>query len=228
MGMVIFTKSGTFKPSDYSLRAGDTVNLVIVGGGQGGTAYDSSAGGNGATSSFGSFLTAAGGSSSSEIYSPGNGGFILPAYGIADSRGNEEFNGMFAGGGNGTTFSDTDSVIYGGNGYGAGGGGGSSSINDGKPGEIKFGSAILTDSSVAVSVGGGGGGGVHVYRSSGIDIAGTAGTTSNGGTGGYSDGIGGGMGGYNNKKGSDAYKISGSYSGYAGGGGAGGCVIVFW
>lgn len=33
MGMVLFTESGSFKPSDYGLSAGDAIQVVAVGGG---------------------------------------------------------------------------------------------------------------------------------------------------------------------------------------------------
>lgn len=33
MGMVLFTESGSFKPSDYGLSAGDAIQVIAVGGG---------------------------------------------------------------------------------------------------------------------------------------------------------------------------------------------------
>lgn len=59
MGMVLFTQSGTFKPSDYGLSAGDALQIVCVGGG--GAGGGSNTGGNGSASSFGSIVSAAGG-----------------------------------------------------------------------------------------------------------------------------------------------------------------------
>lgn len=59
MGMVLFTQSGTFKPSDYGLSAGDALQIVCVGGG--GAGGGASSGINGSASSFGSIVTAAGG-----------------------------------------------------------------------------------------------------------------------------------------------------------------------
>ena len=71
MGYAFFNKSDTFRPSDYNLGAGDTIEVVCVGGGQGGSAryYDQTIGkdrywygGNGGTTSFGNYLSASGGS----------------------------------------------------------------------------------------------------------------------------------------------------------------------
>ena len=67
MGMVLFNKSGSFKPSSYGLSVGDLIQVVVVGGGGGGAALGSQQSisvpraGNGGSSSFGSYLTAAGG-----------------------------------------------------------------------------------------------------------------------------------------------------------------------
>ncbi|MCT4543480.1 MAG: hypothetical protein N4A63_08060, partial [Vallitalea sp.] len=59
MGMQMYVKSGTFNPNDYDLKVGDVLNIICVGGGQGG-ATSAYRGGNGASSSFGSFVTAYG------------------------------------------------------------------------------------------------------------------------------------------------------------------------
>lgn len=60
MGYVLFTSSGTFKPADYGLAPGDTIQITAIGGGAGG-AGSSNAGSAGSASSFGSILTAPGG-----------------------------------------------------------------------------------------------------------------------------------------------------------------------
>lgn len=69
MGMILYTQSGTFVPSDHGLNVGDTIHIVAVGGGGGGAAcgYNTAltSGSAGAASSFGSLVTAAGGSGGS-------------------------------------------------------------------------------------------------------------------------------------------------------------------
>lgn len=37
MGMILFTQSGTFKPSDHGLSVGDAIQVLAIGGGQLGT-----------------------------------------------------------------------------------------------------------------------------------------------------------------------------------------------
>lgn len=63
MGYVLFTSSGTFKPADYGLAPGDTIQITAIGGGAGGAGggADGSYGSAGSASSFGSILTAPGG-----------------------------------------------------------------------------------------------------------------------------------------------------------------------
>ena len=60
MGYVLFTSSGTFKPADYGLAPGDTIQIVAIGGGAGGAGIQSP-GSAGSASSFGNILTAPGG-----------------------------------------------------------------------------------------------------------------------------------------------------------------------
>lgn len=61
MGYVIFEQSGTFKPSDFGLVPGDTIQVVCVGGGASGCErYNAIAGNPGGASSFGSYVTAPG------------------------------------------------------------------------------------------------------------------------------------------------------------------------
>lgn len=60
MGYVLFTSSGTFKPADYGLAPGDTIQITAIGGGAGG-AGNENYGSAGSASSFGSILTAPGG-----------------------------------------------------------------------------------------------------------------------------------------------------------------------
>lgn len=233
MGMRIFTKSGIFNPTDYGLAAGDVVDLIVVGGGQGGNASviggDEKTGGLGAASSFGAYLTANGGGPDAARWGTGNGGFILPPYGIADSRATTEFYSMFFGAGCST--SDKNKTVTpsrdGGNGYGA-------SCGSGVPGELKFGSVVLENSDpVAVTVGGAGSGALcyKQQNSTGTYLDGNDGTSSGGGeTVGIGANIHSGAGGYDNERGGDGVlKATYSYGdASAGGGGAGGIVIVFW
>lgn len=60
MGYVLFTSSGAFKPADYGLAPGDTIQIAAIGGGAGGAGAHSF-GSAGSASSFGSILTAPGG-----------------------------------------------------------------------------------------------------------------------------------------------------------------------
>lgn len=61
MGYVIFEQSGTFKPSDFGLVTGDTLQIVCVGGGASGCERHNAVAGNpGGASSFGSYVTAPG------------------------------------------------------------------------------------------------------------------------------------------------------------------------
>lgn len=62
MGYVLFTSSGTFKPADYGLAPGDTIQITAIGGGAGGAGETAEGHGSaGSASSFGSILTAPGG-----------------------------------------------------------------------------------------------------------------------------------------------------------------------
>ena len=65
MGFALFESSGTFNPANYGLVVGDTIQVVAVGGGKGGSGSDyndgETLGSNGGTSSFGSFVSAPGG-----------------------------------------------------------------------------------------------------------------------------------------------------------------------
>lgn len=62
MGYVLFTSSGTFKPADYGLAPGDTIQITAIGGGAGGAGDTAGGYGSaGSASSFGSILTAPGG-----------------------------------------------------------------------------------------------------------------------------------------------------------------------
>lgn len=60
MGYVLFTSSGTFKPADYGLAPGDIIQITAIGGGAGG-AGRGGLGSAGSASSFGKILTAPGG-----------------------------------------------------------------------------------------------------------------------------------------------------------------------
>ena len=134
--------------------------------------------------------------------------------------------GPQAGGGGGCSLCNLGGGV-GGSGYGAGGGGGgfyySSSYMGGgyggNSGEIRMTSFVLSSiSSIAVGVGGGGSG-VNSQGSSFV----TAPTANSGSTGGYGASNGsGGRGGYGTAKGANASNA------YSGGGGASGCVTVFW
>lgn len=37
MGMILFTQSGTFKPSDHGLSVGDVIQVLAIGGGAAGS-----------------------------------------------------------------------------------------------------------------------------------------------------------------------------------------------
>lgn len=84
--MVVFEESGTFNPADYGLGAGDTVNVTVVGGGEGGFgAYNGKDG-----------LDA--GEASSDTYK-GKSGY---GYGAGGGGGNSSSSGSSGGkGGNG-------------------------------------------------------------------------------------------------------------------------------
>lgn len=60
MGYVLYTASGTFNPASYGLTAGDTVQVVCVGGGASGTVLRGITNKAGSASSFGSYATAPG------------------------------------------------------------------------------------------------------------------------------------------------------------------------
>ena len=237
MGMRIYDASDTFRPSDHGLKIGDEINIICVGGGQGGGGGHSYKG-NGAASSFGNIVTAKGGSSTTGQYinpaltshSGGCGGFILGAndwggLGYALSPGQagggnpppgsagsfeayplNRYQGLSYGAGNSYSFGK------GGGGYGAGGGSHGQATGGGSSGEVKYAVHKLTNlNNILVSVGGGGGGGT-------LTIDGKPGTTSGGGAG----APGAGKGGYGGIGGGHATNVD------CGGGGAGGCVIVFW
>lgn len=72
MGMILYTQSGTFVPSDHGLNVGDTIYVRVVGGGGSGASTTCStsatAGNAGSASSFGSILTAAGGAGGAASY----------------------------------------------------------------------------------------------------------------------------------------------------------------
>lgn len=70
MGYVLFTSSGTFKPADYGLAPGDTIQITAIGGGAGGAGIQNS-GNAGSASSFGSILTAPGGTACTDAYTSG-------------------------------------------------------------------------------------------------------------------------------------------------------------
>lgn len=90
MGYVLFTASGTFKPADYGLAPGDTIQIAAIGGGAGG-AGSTTYGSAGSASSFGSILTAPGGTACT----------------AADTSGALS-EGMLPGTGNNVTFSYPD------------------------------------------------------------------------------------------------------------------------
>lgn len=70
MGYVLFTSSGTFKPADYGLAPGDTIQIAAIGGGAGG-AGTTTYGTAGRASSFGRILTAPGGTACTNKTTPG-------------------------------------------------------------------------------------------------------------------------------------------------------------
>lgn len=74
MGFLLYEESGTFIPTDYGLKVGDTIFVVAVGGGSSGAGISSSINA-GTASSFGSFVTAPGGSDKDgQCVAFGNGG----------------------------------------------------------------------------------------------------------------------------------------------------------
>ena len=72
MGFLLYEESGTFDPTAYGLKVGDTIFVVAVGGGSSGVSNGVNAG---TASSFGSFVTAPGGSDKDgQCVAFGNGG----------------------------------------------------------------------------------------------------------------------------------------------------------
>lgn len=232
MGMKLFTENGTFKPSDYGITNDDTVNIVAVGGGGGGT-YNGGCSGcpayySGKLKPDNSYAITIGkggtGSSfwgkSSKNTDGTNGGAtsfgnLVTALGGqlgVGSNGNligGAIGGRGAGGGGAGGFvpNSPGNFINGGNGgggdsFGNGGGGGSSSAPAG------------ASHGVGGSGGSGSGGGGSTYGATGGSIDGT--DCGGGGAGG---GYGGGGGGCNH---------SGDFYGIHGGNGAPGCVLITW
>lgn len=236
MGMRIYDASGTFNPTEHGLKIGDEINIICVGGGQGGAGVGP-IGGAGAASSFGNIVTAKGGSANTgqyinpnlNQYGGGCGGFILgsndwgglgfsvpssspgggsPPAGSAGSIESHPLNKY-----QGVSYGGGNSYSFGHGGGGYGAGGGSHGTGGGSSGEVKYAVHRLGNlNNIPVSVGGGGGGGGAQGQN------GNPGTTSGGGAG----SPGAGNGGYAGKGGGNATATS------KGGGGAGGCVIVFW
>lgn len=229
MGMAIFTKSGLFDPASRGLSVGDTVDVIVVGGGQGGVASGAGYAGNGGSSSFGTEVTARGGGVVTSGWARNGGGFTFPAFGN-DTGASEENSQRLYGSGNGYSAAyQASKWHYGAAGWGAGGGHADSDAT-GSAGEVIFGSVTLASlDKIPITVGGGGGGGSHSYYSSGRDASGADGTSSGGGAGGATNLATGGAGGYDMKPGENAVASGNSNQyGVAGGGGAGGVVIVFW
>lgn len=189
-----------------------SVNAAIAVGVPGGTAgvggaYNASSGGSLLSGSLTRFLSG---------WSPN---------GAARWDGNP---GGFFGAGSGYHYQTYSAAGGGGTGYGAGGGAGSynntvsqATTFGGNSGQVRRASIVLaTTSSIAVTVGGGGSGAGYS----------SAGNNGSGGSAGASPGTGGGAGGYGGVPGSSGSASLDAYNDYfcAGGGGAGGCVEVFW
>ena len=68
MGYMLFTESGTFDPAEYGLYAGSVIQIAAIGGGAGGFGTGCAAG---QASSFGSILTAPGGVKPKSASDPG-------------------------------------------------------------------------------------------------------------------------------------------------------------
>lgn len=68
MGYILFTESGTFDPAEYGLYAGSVIQIAAIGGGAGGFGTGCAAG---QASSFGSILTAPGGVKPKNSSNPG-------------------------------------------------------------------------------------------------------------------------------------------------------------
>lgn len=81
MGMQIFEQSGVFRPSDWGLKAGDMVQVVVVGGGGGGAGSAKGKGGDGGCG--GEFN----GGGSGGGYGAGGGGGGMDSSGSAGSGG---------------------------------------------------------------------------------------------------------------------------------------------
>lgn len=171
MGMKLFVKDGIFWPAENGVYPGDTVNVVLVAGGNKG--HSSTPGGEkGGDSSFGVYAVAIGGSgapgTTTVNVSPykgagGGGGFIpgSPWQGGAGRNGSVTgvISASNAGGGgllqgaNGSNFGGANSsgsgeaLGEGGGGYGAGGGasGTSTQVYSGNAGQILYYSHIITE-----------------------------------------------------------------------------------
>lgn len=229
MGMAIFTKSGLFDPASRGLSVGDTVDVIVVGGGQGGVSANSGYAGNGGSSSFGTEVTARGGGVATSGWAKNGGGFTFPAFGNDTGASIENSQRMYGSGAGYSAAYRAEKFHCGAAGWGAAGGY-ADSDKTGSAGEVIFGSVTLASlDKIPVTVGGGGGGGSYSYRGSGEGASGSDGTSSGGGAGGATNLASGGAGGYDMKPGGNAAADGNSDRyGLAGGGGAGGVVIVFW
>lgn len=233
MGFQLFETSGTFNPASWGLKAGDMLYILAIGGGGGGGSNgygDTTAATNGSSSSFGSVVTAAGGNAANHTLLgsiqtgsvQGSMGYISNSICIGGSGGDGWYPGIgvrhaaclnlqigpsdtfghTAGTTMHTSSLQTPSTV-------------NRAQNGGASAESELGGAG------GVGYGAGGGGGVHgtsYYQSAGgnsgcliiksyqlTSTASIAVTVGNGGKGGYMS----------------------NWSNY-GGGGARGCVYVFW
>lgn len=254
MGFMLFTESGTFKPSDYGLVPGDALSVVVVGGGGGGCGYDDNAeygapGTAGGASSFGSYITSAGGGSGNKV------GQSLGGYG------NDAYHA--GGGGAGGWYPGEQMVNCPGfPGFLDGTSPGDLVMSNSNGGCGGFCRPAVTDASIVQTFGTGRGGGGATSPGSLGGVGGAGGTglvtnnsqssnnyASGGGGAGY--GAGGGGGGYRRytyagsggNSGIVTHKIvvltstsaipvtvgaGGAGNTYSGGAGAPGCVAIFW
>lgn len=151
MGMKIYESSGSFTPTDFGLKSGDTLDIICVGGGSSGVTYTSTVDSPsvaGTASSFGSAVSsstgvvmAKGGIADGLVSGGGGGGYLPGICGYGGNGGSGEGDTLcgMGGGYKGTCVSPwanprgpgnkgagggfSDYHAPGGNGYGAGGGG---------------------------------------------------------------------------------------------------------
>lgn len=213
MGVVLFDKSGTFKPSEYGLKPGDTIEITCVGGGGGGqmvngaggdagkggntlgtaAAGDSSGGGGGGGAGYGGG-GGGGGTSRTAGGGGGGGGYLQQAtLEITNSNVNTDFPITVGAGGTGQADRYSESTAGETSSFGSvctAEGGNPGADNLGGTGGTKGGDGGVTVSMTKGGAGGGGGGGGWIpgtpitMRGDGGDGDGHKGDMTGGGGGG--------------------------------------------